>query len=132
MCGVAGCNANWDPTQNLLAFVAGSSTDTVGFSIQNSSVFQGAIYAVNDYSEENGSDIWGPIIARQVILAEQHDEPLRAARNAPRWAASDSEEASRSSNESGSLGLAARLRAKSGARGPHVEAAAAAHSRGSA
>ena len=27
--------------------------------------------------------IWGPIIARQVSLCEQHDEPLRAARDAP-------------------------------------------------
>ncbi len=79
MCGVAGCNANWDPTQNLLAFVAGSSTDTVGFSIQNSSVYQGAIYAVNDYSESTGSDIWGPIVARQVNLANNttnHYVPL--------------------------------------------------------
>ena len=85
MCGVAGCNANWDPTQNLLAFVAGSSTNSVGFSIQNSSVYQGAIYAVNEHSESTGSDIWGPIVARQVFpLFEQHDEPLRAARNAPR------------------------------------------------
>lgn len=68
LCGVAGCNSNWQPTQNLLAFVAGSSTDTVGFSIQNSSTFQGAIYAVNDYSEQNSATVWGPIIARQVSL----------------------------------------------------------------
>jgi Tfp pilus assembly protein PilX len=79
LCGVVGCNASWDPTVNLLAFVAGSSTDTVGFSIQNSSVFQGAIYAVNDYSEQTGSDIWGPIVARQVSLSNNttnHYVPL--------------------------------------------------------
>jgi Tfp pilus assembly protein PilX len=68
ICGSANCDAAWDPTQNLLAFVAGSSTDAVGCSIQNSSVYQGAIYAVNDYSESTGADIWGPIIARQVYL----------------------------------------------------------------
>jgi hypothetical protein len=68
LCGVASCNSSWDPTVNLLAFVAGSSTDTVGFSVQNSAVYQGAIYAVNDYAESTGSDIWGPIIARQVTL----------------------------------------------------------------
>ncbi|MEK6276012.1 MAG: hypothetical protein AABM30_11850 [Actinomycetota bacterium] len=79
LCGAANCDATWDPTQNLLAFVAGSSTDTVGFSIQNSSVFQGAIYAVNDYSEQTGSDIWGPIVARQVSLSNNttnHYVPL--------------------------------------------------------
>jgi Tfp pilus assembly protein PilX len=79
LCGVAGCNSNWQPTQNLLAFVAGSSTDTVGFSIQNSSTFQGAIYAVNDYSEQNSANVWGPIIARQVSLqnnTSNHYVPL--------------------------------------------------------
>jgi Tfp pilus assembly protein PilX len=69
LCGIAGCGTDWLPTQNLLAFVAGSSTDTVGFSIANSSVFQGAVYAVNDYSEQNGTTVWGPIVARQVNLA---------------------------------------------------------------
>jgi hypothetical protein len=68
LCGVAGCGSNWQATQNLLAFVAGSSTDTVGFSIQNSSVFQGAIYVVNDYTEQNSANVWGPIIARQISL----------------------------------------------------------------
>lgn len=79
LCGVAGCSTNWQPTQNLLAFVAGSSTDTVGFSIQNNSTFQGAVYAVNDYSEENSAIVWGPIIARQVSLqnnTSNHYVPL--------------------------------------------------------
>jgi hypothetical protein len=79
LCGVAGCNSSWNATQNLLAFVAGSSTDTVGFSVQNSSVFQGAIYAVNDYSEQNSANVWGPIIARQISLqnsSTNHYVPL--------------------------------------------------------
>jgi Tfp pilus assembly protein PilX len=79
VCGVSGCNSSWNATQNLLAFVAGSSTDATGFTIQNSSTFQGAIYAVNDYSEENGSKVWGPIIARQLYFAnstENHYVPL--------------------------------------------------------
>jgi hypothetical protein len=79
LCGVAGCNSSWNPAQNLLAFVAGSSTDTVGFSVSNSSVFQGAIYAVDDYSEQNSANVWGPIIARQVVLqnsTQNHYVPL--------------------------------------------------------
>lgn len=79
LCGSVGCDSSWVPTQNLLAFVAGSSTDTVGFSIANSSVFQGAIYAVDDYSEQNGTTVWGPVIARQVNLANNtinHYVPL--------------------------------------------------------
>jgi hypothetical protein len=79
VCGVAGCNTSWNATQNLLAFVAGSSTDTVGVSIGNSSVFQGAIYAVNDYAEQNSASVWGPIIARQISLqnsSTNHYVPL--------------------------------------------------------
>jgi Tfp pilus assembly protein PilX len=79
LCGVVGCNSGWQATQNLLAFVAGSSTDNTGFSIANSSVFQGAIFAVNDFAEENGATVWGPVIARQVSLANNttnHYVPL--------------------------------------------------------
>ena len=68
VCGSPGCNAEWNPLTNLLAFVAGSSTDAIGFSIENSGIFQGATYAVNDYSEGNSAIVWGPIIARQVYL----------------------------------------------------------------
>ena len=68
VCGSPGCNSEWAPLNNLLAFVAGSSTDAIGFSIENSGVFQGATYAVNDYSEGNSAVVWGPIIARQVYL----------------------------------------------------------------
>jgi Tfp pilus assembly protein PilX len=68
LCGVYGCNSSWNPMQNLLAFVAGSATDTVGFSVSNFSTFQGAVYAVNDYTEQNNTTVWGPIIARQVSL----------------------------------------------------------------
>ncbi|MDQ2910324.1 MAG: hypothetical protein M3R39_04815 [Actinomycetota bacterium] len=79
LCGVAGCDTGWNATQNLLAFVAGSSTDSTGFSITNSSTFQGAIYAVNDYAEQNGSVVWGPIVARQLFFqnsTQNHYVPL--------------------------------------------------------
>jgi hypothetical protein len=79
LCGVAGCNSSWQPAQNLLALVAGSSTDPTGFSLSTSSTFQGAIYVVNDYQQWNGSTVWGPIIARQVSLmnsSTNHYVPL--------------------------------------------------------
>jgi hypothetical protein len=79
LCGAVGCGDSWNATQNLLAFVAGTSSDAVGFSIANSSTFQGAVFAVNDYDEQNGATMWGPIIARQVSLANNtsnHYVPL--------------------------------------------------------
>jgi hypothetical protein len=68
LCGVRTCNEAWNPLQNLLAFVAGSSTDETGFTVENSSTFQGGVYVVNDYVEQNSSSVWGPIIARQLYL----------------------------------------------------------------
>ena len=69
VCGVVGCGTDWEPLQNLLAFVAGESTIAAGFTAENSTTYQGAVYAVNDYSEGNSAVIWGPIIARKVFLA---------------------------------------------------------------
>ncbi len=68
VCGVSTCDEAWDPLHNLLAFVAGSSTDATGFSVENFSTFQGGVYVVNDYIEQNNSTVWGPIIARQLYL----------------------------------------------------------------
>jgi hypothetical protein len=59
----------WNANQDLLAFIAGSSTDDVGFSLVNNTKFQGAVYAVNDYSESNSADMWGPVIARQLFIS---------------------------------------------------------------
>jgi hypothetical protein len=68
LCPVGGCGPGWDPSQNLLTFVAGSSTAQVGFSIDNKSTFAGAVYAVNDYSAGNNASVWGPVIARQIYM----------------------------------------------------------------
>ena len=64
LCGVAACDATWDPQQNLLAFVSGANVR-----VGQQSQFQGAIYATLDYSEDNNSTFWGPIIARQISLS---------------------------------------------------------------
>ena len=64
LCGDPQCDADWDPQANLLAFVSGDDV-LVG---QQSS-FQGAIYAVGDYSEDNNSTFWGPIIADTISLS---------------------------------------------------------------
>jgi Tfp pilus assembly protein PilX len=79
VCGSPGCNGEWNPLTNLLAFVAGSSTDATGFSIENSGIFQGAVYTVTDFSQGNSAIVWGPIIARQVYLqnsVENHYVPI--------------------------------------------------------
>jgi hypothetical protein len=64
LCGDPDCDADWKPTQDLLAFVSGGNVATA-----NSTRFQGAVYAVNDYTEANNSTVWGPVIARRVSFA---------------------------------------------------------------
>jgi predicted acyltransferase (DUF342 family) len=64
LCGDPECDTDWNPQANLLAFVAGRNV-----SVGNNAAFQGAIYAVNDYTEDNASVMWGPIIAHRVSLA---------------------------------------------------------------
>lgn len=69
ICGAPGCPDSWNPNQSLLAFVAGSiSGEQNSVVIGNYTYFQGAIYGVNDYREGNNSQVWGPVIARQVYL----------------------------------------------------------------
>ena len=68
ICGAPGCPDNWNPNTSMLALVAGSSTDQVGFSIGNYSKFQGAIYAVTDFKDGNNTITWGPVIANQIHL----------------------------------------------------------------
>ncbi|MEZ5100441.1 MAG: pilus assembly PilX N-terminal domain-containing protein [Thermoleophilia bacterium] len=66
--GNSNCAANWNPNQNLLVFVAGSSADEVGLYIHNNAKYQGGAYVINDYHEENNATIWGPVIARRLLI----------------------------------------------------------------
>ncbi|HUH15011.1 MAG TPA: hypothetical protein VML35_03900 [Gaiellaceae bacterium] len=64
LCGDPECDADWDPQENLLAFVSGGDVH-----VGQQSQFQGAIYAVGAYTEANNSTFWGPIIANTVTLS---------------------------------------------------------------
>lgn len=73
VCGVTACDATWDPSQDFLAMVVGSRTPS-GMTpdsvlIDNFTKFQGAIYAVNDYTQGNNSTVWGPVIARHAYTS---------------------------------------------------------------
>lgn len=74
VCGTVNCDSAWDPSKNLLAWVAGkpcaaNGAETDSMSISNFSTFQGAVYTVCDYREGNNVTLWGPIISHQVYLA---------------------------------------------------------------
>jgi hypothetical protein len=76
LCGVSGCTAAWNPSANLLALVAGSSTAPTGFSLSNNAVFQVAAYVVNDYSVSNNAVNWGPVIARGISISNNASNSL--------------------------------------------------------
>ncbi len=74
MCGVQACDATWDPSVDFLSFVVGSllasgGTDTLSGDVGNKVTFQGALFLVNDYDQDNNSTIWGPVIARNATVS---------------------------------------------------------------
>lgn len=66
VCGVAACDATWNPDTNLLVLVAGDPAATYGADLGDDAVFQGAVYAVTDYRAGTHAQNWGPVIARQL------------------------------------------------------------------
>jgi hypothetical protein len=83
ICGISGCTSGWDTTNNLILFVAGTSTDTNGIYLANGSVLQGAVYAVNDVYIDNNAAQWGPVIARSVYIDNNADQSLPLTRLPP-------------------------------------------------
>jgi Tfp pilus assembly protein PilX len=73
LCGVAACDSTWNPSVDLLVFVAGSllavGSTVIGGEIGNHVNFQGAMYIVNDFEMDNNTSIWGPVITRSATIA---------------------------------------------------------------
>jgi len=74
LCGVAACDATWDPRVDLIVFVAGSLLSTggnapIGGDIGNHVNFQGALYIVDDFDMDNNTTIWGPVITRSTTIS---------------------------------------------------------------
>jgi hypothetical protein len=73
LCAVPACDATWDPSVDLLVFVAGSlyaeGSTVIGGEVGNHVNFQGALYIVNDFEMENNTSIWGPVITRSATIS---------------------------------------------------------------
>ena len=68
LCGISGCTSSWDSSNNLILFVAGSSTDQYGFTLSNGANVQAAVYAVTDVYVDNNAAQWGPVVARAIYI----------------------------------------------------------------
>jgi hypothetical protein len=68
LCGVSGCTSAWNPLQNLLLLVSGSSTGPNGLWLNNGVTLQLAAYLVTDYHVDNNASNWGPVIARGIQI----------------------------------------------------------------
>jgi hypothetical protein len=68
LCGVAACDSTWDPDTDILVPVSGEQTLQYGIDFANNTVFQGALYAINDYNAKNNVQNFGPVIARQIFI----------------------------------------------------------------
>ena len=45
----------------------------IGFTIENNSTWQGAIYVVNDFSQGNSVIVCGPVIAQELFISNNTD-----------------------------------------------------------
>jgi hypothetical protein len=68
LCGVAACDPSWDPATNMLVLVSGEQAQQFGIDFANNTVFQGGLYAANDYNAKNNVQNFGPVIARQIFI----------------------------------------------------------------
>jgi hypothetical protein len=64
----------WDPNSNLLCFVAGGNADN-GLPAGDSALFkggimQGAVYGTNNVDLQTTSNVDGPMVGYQVLLAQ--------------------------------------------------------------
>jgi Tfp pilus assembly protein PilX len=73
LCGVSACDASWVPSQDFLFLVVGSitvsGTAPISGDIGQQGTFQGGLYLVNDYDQDNNTTIWGPVIARNAQIS---------------------------------------------------------------
>ncbi len=71
VCGVAACDSTWNPTTNLIAFIAGGS-DWYGTSIavRDGARVQGAFYAADNYVGADNTHVFGPIIADRLTVPD--------------------------------------------------------------
>ena len=76
LCAVrSGTNCNfttgaWNPDTALLALVAGSSGSGTGVLIQTNARFQGAIYSVGLYRQQNTTQVQGPIVSDRMDIKD--------------------------------------------------------------
>jgi Tfp pilus assembly protein PilX len=76
LCGIPGCTSSWDTTNNLILFVAGSSTDTYGYTLSNNTNVQAAAYAVTDAQISNNATQWGPLVVRDLSISNNATQSL--------------------------------------------------------
>lgn len=72
LCGVAACDATWNPNENLLGLVSGATADN-GVVIENNSTFQGAIYVQTDFVQDNSVIVCGPVVAQELEISNNTD-----------------------------------------------------------
>lgn len=68
LCGITNCTTSWDPSQNLIVFVAGQA-NTTGWTINGGGTAQVAVYAVGDASVTGGATDTGPITANNITIS---------------------------------------------------------------
>ena len=66
LCGVAACDATWDPQTDLLVLVADGVGWHEGIDVEYNAKFQGGALSATELDISNGGEFWGSAISRRV------------------------------------------------------------------
>ena len=66
LCGVAACDATWDPQTDLLVLVADGAGWHQGVDVEYAAKFQGGIFSLTEVDISHGGEFWGSAITRRV------------------------------------------------------------------
>jgi Tfp pilus assembly protein PilX len=71
VCGVAACDSTWNPTANLITFVAGGwDSSQTSIALRDGARVQAALWAAKNYVGADNTHMYGPIIADRLSIPD--------------------------------------------------------------
>ena len=71
VCGIATCDSLWNPSTNLIAFIAGGwDTSQTSIALRDGARVQAALWAAKNYVGADNTHMYGPIISERLSIPD--------------------------------------------------------------
>ncbi|MGI9657379.1 MAG: hypothetical protein ACR2OD_00610 [Gaiellaceae bacterium] len=70
LCGVAACDATWDPDTDLLVLIADGGGEHEGVDVEKQGKFQGGIFSMTEIDISKDGEFWGSAITRRTEFVQ--------------------------------------------------------------